>query len=415
VSSDGVGTKPLYYDSPITLEFDATVLTVERSENHLAVVLDQTAFYPEGGGQPADRGEIAGLSVTEVSKGENGIVHLLESPERKHGDTDERMSRLSPGSSVHGRVDETHRREYMQQHSGQHVLSGAFIAVGGYETVSVHQGSDYTTIELNAPEIPEAQLREIEQRANDVIEADLPITAQTVHESEIHTVPLRRPPKVSGDIRVVQVGDFDCVACGGVHCTRTGEIRLIRLHSVETIRGNVRTAWKIGDRALEHYRETSTIVSDLVSELSAKPEEVVPRVRQIGERLRELEAEVRNHKIQEYARIAREIATNASGRDSVITEEFTDRSSEFLRSVTELLVEEHGATVCLINRSDNRLYWSVGVAPGSDLPFGDHKNDLLAHIGGKGGGRPPIWQGVGDASADTSAFFAAFRRIAVKG
>ncbi len=402
-------TASLYYDDPSLVAFSAAVVSAaEEDDGQARVILDQTAFYPEGGGQPADRGVLAGATVIDVKKSPEGIVHLLKRPK----DVTEWPPR--EGSEVHGEVDWDHRRDYMQQHSGQHVLSAALLDVGDYNTVSVHQGEEYTTIEVDSPEISSADLREVERRANDAIEADLPITAETVHESNINSVRLRRPPKVSGDIRVVRVGSMDCVACGGVHCERTGQIRLIRLVGVETIRGHVRTAWKIGDRALRHFAEASEITGALVAELSAKPQEIVQRVRQLGERVKGLEYEVRGAKQREYDLVTRSLLEDSEPDrgQRVITAEFTDEASDYIRGLAEILVEQTGVCACLTNRADDRLYWCVGVAAGARFRFEDAKADLLSLIAAKGGGRPPIWQGVGAADGDVQGFLAEFKRRA---
>lgn len=396
-------TSTLYYENPELREFEATILAVQPAADHEEIVLDRTAFYPEGGGQPGDRGVLGDVEVVDVRKTDAGIAHFVRPG-----------SGLSPGSKVSGRLDWAHRREFMQQHSGQHVLSGALMAVGGYETVSVHQGNEYTTIEVNASAIPQTDLDEVERRANGIIEGDLPVTAEVVHESNIHTVPLRRPPKVSGDIRVVRVGEVDCVACGGVHVSRTAEIRLIRLFAVETIRGNLRLAWKIGDRAIEHYQATSSIVAALVDQLSARPEEIAGRVTQQEERLRAAEAQIKRSRQREYELIARSLTADVEPNrgQRVVTAEFSDEAPDFLRGLTELLIQQTGLVVALTNTAAERLYWSVGTGPGARFQFPEVISELLPLIEGKGGGKPPIWQGVGTAGSDPGRFLAEFKRRA---
>ena len=400
-------TESLYYDDPNLLSFAAKVTSIEAADGKAHIVLDQTAFYPEGGGQPADRGTLHSARVVDVKKSPDGIVHVVDL-------SDGNSAIPAVGEELQGRVDAAHRRDYMQQHTGQHVLSAALIEVGGYNTVSVHQGADYTTIEIDAESISTEHLAEVERIANDAIEADLPVSAQIVHESEIGSVQLRRPPKVSGNIRVVRIGELDCVACGGVHCERTGQIRLIRLHAVETIRGNVRLAWKIGDRAIHHYQQTSVIASDLVAELSAKPDEIVNRVRQLSERIRSVEYELRGAKSREHEMVSRSLLTHAEPDrgQRVITAEFSGEDSDYLRGLVELLVEQTGVCVCLTNAADGRLYWCAGVAAGARFRFDEVRKELLEFIGGKGGGRPPIWQGVGSADGDIAGFLAAFKQRA---
>ncbi len=405
-------TSTLYYDDPNLLEFHAKIVGLDEREGHPAVVLDRSAFYPEGGGQPADRGEIQGVPVVDVRKNDATIYHLLPA------DTD--TDALKPGTAVQCRVDATRRRDYQQQHSGQHVLSAVLQEVGNYATVSVHQGTDHTTIEVDTNSIPPADLEAVERLANAAIEADLPFTAEWATDETIGNFPLRRPPKVSGSIRVVRVGDFasgdelDCVACGGVHVERTGEIRLVRAVGVETIRGRVRIAWKIGDRAIAHYRLCSEIVSRLGASLSAQPDELVERVARQEERSRELEAGSRRLAERVHTLVAEDLVSQAVavGRQRVVTATFRDEPADFLRGVTERLVAQSGVAGCLVNHAEGRLQWSIGIAPDSSVALDDLRKDFLPIIDGKGGGKPPIWQGIGTKADGVDEFLARFREIA---
>ena len=396
-------TRLLYYEDPELCEFEATLVERRDRDGRPEVRLDRTAFYPEGGGQPADRGELAGVDVVHVRKEDGEVYHVLGA----------RLD-AEAGATVPARVDAQHRRDYRQQHTGQHILSAALVRVGGYATVSVHQGSDVTTIEVDAEEIPPADLEAVERLANEAIEADLPVNAEWVSEETIDRFPLRRPPKVSGSIRVVEVGDFDCVACGGVHTARTGEIRLVHAVGVETIRGHARIAWKIGDRALAHYRRTSDIANRLGSMLSAQPNEIVERVEKQEARIREADLENRRLHGRLHELVAKSLLTDAEPEHGrrIVTAGFDGESSGFLRGVTEQLVSTTGVGSCLVNRDGDRLHWTIGLAPGSGLAFDTVRDELLPLVDGKGGGKPPIWQGIGTRPEGAQAFLAAFRRLA---
>jgi len=218
----------------------------------------------------------------------------------------------------------------------------------------------------------------------------------------------------------VRIGDFasgdeiDCVACGGVHVTRTGEIRLVRAVGVETIRGRVRIAWKIGDRALAHYRLCSEVVSSLGAGLSAQPDELVARVGKQEGRVRELEAQTRRFAERVHTLVAGDLVSQTSelGGQRVITAAFRDEPTDFLRGVTEQLVARSGVATCLVNHADGRLQWSIGIAPDSPVALDDLRGDLLPVIDGKGGGKPPIWQGVGTKPEGVDDFLARFRETA---
>lgn len=401
-------TSALYLEDPRLLEFEARVLSTQRTKQGTEVVLDRSAFYPEGGGQPADHGDIDGIPVVHVRSDRGAIYHRVE------GEVPDSFE----NAVVRCRVDASRRRDYQQQHTGQHLLSGAFMQVGPYPTVSVHQGSDYTTIEIETSTIPEEDLDRVERLTNEAIEADLPIVAHWATEETIDGFPLRRPPKVSGSIRVVQIGGFDCVACGGVHLSRTAEVRMVRLLDVESIRGNTRTIWKIGDRAFAHYRETSTVVRQLAGALSAQAHELADRVGMQEERVRTAELEIRRLNARLHELVAERLLGGAktssrSGQDhAVITAHLAEEPKDLLRGVTERLVEVPGLATCLVNRTGDRLQWSIGAGPGARLEFESVRGELLPIIDARGGGRSPIWQGVGTRVERAPEFLERFRELA---
>ncbi|TFH04246.1 MAG: hypothetical protein E4H09_03890, partial [Spirochaetales bacterium] len=281
-----------------------------------------------------------------------------------------------------------------------------------------HQGDEYTTIEIDQPSLPEAHLAEVERIANEIIEADLPVSTVWVDESTIENYPLRRPPKVTGSIRLVVVGDaersIDCAACGGVHVTRTGQIRLVRPITVESIRGNARISFMIGDRALADYRMKDTTVREIGALLSAKAGELVARVAAQDEKTATLEAGARRLKSQLHRLMAESLLAKAGVLDSasVISAAFTDQDKDLLRGLTEILVTSPGVLGCLTNRSGDSVQWSIGAGTGVEIDANRIRGELLPLIGGKGGGKPPIWQGVGTDPSGIEPFHAAFTRMA---
>jgi len=409
---NGGVTEQLYYMDSGELEFKAGVDRIVREDGRTVVRLDRTAFYPEGGGQPADRGTLNGRVVVHVRKDDNGIAHLLADSSPGDGE-------LAVGDSVIGVVDAAHRRDYMQQHTGQHIISAALLRVGGHNTVSVHLGAEYTTIEVDAPSISTADLRAVEEQANAAIERALPVTSTWVTDAEISNYPLRRPPKVSGSIRLVTIGDVDCVACGGVHVENTGRARLVHAIGTETIRGRTRISWKIGDRAIADYQMTGSLVRELGDSLSAQPHQIAERVQRQEERTRDAEAALKRERERVHRLFADRLIAGGlvsdggdGGDRRTITAEFLDEDKEFLRGVSKVLAEQTGVAACLTNRLGNQLQWSIVLAPGNGLEYGELKGELLPLIDGKGGGKPPIWQGMGADSTAAEAFLATFRRLA---
>ena len=400
-------TEQLYYRDTTILEFPARVDRVIREDGRTVVTLDQTAFYPEGGGQPADRGTLNGHAVVHVRKDHDEIVHILADPSPDEIE-------LATGDTVNGVVDGTHRRDYMQQHTGQHIISAALLSICGYNTVSVHLGAEYTTIEVDAPAISSTDLAAVEEQANSTIERALPVTSTWVTDAEIPSHSLRRPPKVTGSIRLVTIGDVDCVACGGVHVDNTGKVRLVHAISTESIRGRARVSWKIGDRAITDYRMTSSLVRGLGEYLSTQPQQIDERVRRQEDRIRDTEAALKRERARIYRLIADSLISDEEthrGRRT-ITAEFLDEEKELLRGVSKVLSEQTGVAACLTNRLDDQLQWSIVIAPGAGVEYGELRDKLFPLIDAKGGGKPPMWQGMGAQPTAAGAFLAAFKRLA---
>ncbi|MFP4178737.1 MAG: alanyl-tRNA editing protein, partial [Spirochaetaceae bacterium] len=283
-SSKGMGEQ-LYYTEPYTVEFTAEVKAIERGKKGAAVQLDRTAFYPEGGGQPADLGTIGGVEVKDVKKAEGRILHYLSFP------IEELEERFKEGEEVSCRIDWKRRYDFMQQHTGQHLLSAVMYRDFGYHTVSIHQGSESTSIEIEADSLEEHKILQIEERVLQLISENRPVKAFWIDEKEAPSYDLRREPKVSGTLRIVSVEGYDAVACGGVHTATTGEVRLVRCEGTEKIRGRVRLHWKIGDRAVEDYRQKSSLVSELVDLFSSPQENLLERIRTFSQELVDLRRE----------------------------------------------------------------------------------------------------------------------------
>lgn len=407
-------TRKLYYQDPLQRSFSATVVHAASRDKGYCVVLDQTCFYPEGGGQPADRGTLNGIPVVDVRKEDDAVIHVLARP--LHGEGEPLQQE---GTGVHGELDWEHRYDYMQQHTGQHIVSASMVHVGGYNTVAVHQGERYTTVECDHAEITDSQLARIEELANATVGRNLPLRAFEADESEARKLGLRREPKVAGTIRIVEIDGFDRVACGGVHLPTTGEVGMIKLVGTERIRGNLRTIWKIGGRALDDYREKTAIINALTERFSAQQHEIV-------ERAEKLDSAVKQAQYNERAllkrlctvlsdRLLERAVTTATaprpepeGAFRLVTHRFENEQPELFRGVLESLIERSGTCACLVNVNGDRLQWIIGCSPEVPLDFASAKKALLPLIGGKGGGRPSIWQGVGDRPAAADAFLAAF-------
>ena len=308
-------TQRLYYEDPYLLEFEAEVVARTEHEGLPAVVLDRTAFYPESGGQPWDRGTLNGIAVLKVVEVGGEILHVLK-------------SEIAAGP-VRGRIDAATRTDHMQQHTGQHVLSQAFWEQLKGETLSFHMGPDVSTLEIGLKTISDSDCDRVEDRANAVVWEDRAVKTHFVPEERIGEVPLRRPPKKTGLLRVVEVDGFDHSACGGTHVRRTGEIGLIRIGPAEKIRGNLRFDFLCGGRALKDYRAKDRAARKMAAAFSCPPAEIPGQVEKLLAEAKAVKKRTRLLSERLAAFESLEVIRSATGR--VIAGVLEDRTPEEAR------------------------------------------------------------------------------------
>jgi alanyl-tRNA synthetase len=262
----------LYRTDAYLKSFTARIVQQVEHEGKPALILDQTAFYPTAGGQPNDQGELNGVQVIDVIEREDGeILHVLNSLH---------PSPLPSGEGA-GVIDWPRRFEHMQQHSGQHVLSQAFVRVANLDTIAVHIGEDENTLDLPAPKITAEMIERAELAANEIVMRDLPITAYEVTDADLPRIPLRKAPKVTGLIRIVEVQDYDWSACGGTHVRNTAQIGLIKITKAEKRGNETRITFRCGVRALRDYARLNDATIALQESLSASRYEVLPAVQKL--------------------------------------------------------------------------------------------------------------------------------------
>ncbi|MBN1285936.1 MAG: alanyl-tRNA editing protein [Anaerolineae bacterium] len=270
-------TRKLYYEDAYIRTFEARVLELRRVDGKSAVVLDQTAFYPTGGGQPNDRGEINGIPVTDVVKQEDeAILHVFDCE----------VSPARFGAPVTGKLDWQRRFDHMQHHTGQHILSAAFEEVAGARTVGFHLGVESVTIDLDKPHIKDADCEAAEEIANRVVFHNLPVRAWFPGDEELAEITLRKEPAVEGRLRVVRIEGFDAAACGGTHVCRTGEIGQIKVLKLERRGDKTRVEFRCGRRALHDYRQKNYAVNTLTAMLTVGAWELDAAVERLQEELK---------------------------------------------------------------------------------------------------------------------------------
>jgi alanyl-tRNA synthetase len=391
-------TERLYFTDPYLTHFSARIVAREQREQRPAVALDQSAFYPQGGGQPADTGTLNGAAVLDVQVEDGVIWHML----------DQELE----ADLVQGAIDWTRRFDHMQQHHGQHLLSAAFERLYGLRTVSFHLGPSAATIDLAATELTPAQAGAAEDLTNQVIWEDRPILARLVTTEELAQLPLRKPPSVAGPVRIVSVPDFDHSACGGTHPRATGGVGLLHLRRWER-RGDVtRVEFLCGGRALRDLRWKNAALGRLATALSVGPEELeaaVLRVRENEERARKRLEETAEQLIGYEAQ---DLITRANliGIMRVVRQAYAGRSLEELRGLAKAIAA--GGCVALLGLRAEKTQLIFARADGLELDCGRLLRETLALFGGRGGGQPTLAQGgLPDAALLEQALDAAIERL----
>ena len=383
-------TQRSYYTDSYTSEFDATLLALTEYEGHLALLLDQSYFYPTSGGQAHDLGTLNNWPVVDVVVGEDGqIYHLLA----------ERPESIPVPLPVHGVIDWARRYDHMQQHSGQHLLSQLFYRLLRMETVSVHFGEEESTLDLDAAAVTPEQLAQVEQAASDLVYAALPITSYFVSDAELPRVPLRRPPKVSGQIRIVEIHELDYSACGGTHVRTTAEIGPIKLLRQERRRGQTRITFLCGKRALADYRLKHDLLTQAAAVYSTDIAQVPELLARGQEQVKTLQSQVDELTTELLAYEVEGVAATAirMGEQQVVTQVWADRSVDAVKTLANLLQARPNTIALLATTAGGKATVIFARSAGVEMHMGNLLRDALKAFGGGGGGRPEFAQGGGVA------------------
>jgi alanyl-tRNA synthetase len=367
-------TRRLYYDDAYLLEFEAEVVNRTEHEGQPAVVLDKTAFYPESGGQPWDKGTLNGIEVVKVIELDGAVLHVLR-------------SEIGAGPA-HGRIDAATRTDHMQQHTGQHVLSQAFWELLKGETRSFHMGPEVSTLEIGLAAITDRDLDRVEDRANAVVWENREVKTYFVPEERIGEVPLRRPPKKTGLLRVVEVDGFDYSACGGTHVRRTGEIGLIRIGPGEKIRGNLRFDFLCGWRAVRDYRTKDRVLRKLAATFSASPADVGGQVEKSAAEHKALKKRARQLEERLAAFEAEGIVRTAPGR--VVAQVLVDRTPEEARFLALAVIKRGDLAVAYGAETEAQAHLILARSEGLKADLRQAIPAVAGIVPVKGGGGPSL-------------------------
>lgn len=415
-------TERLYYDDSRLLEFDARVVSVsERDGGQLGVILDRTAFYPTGGGQPTDTGTLGEARVVDCIDAEDaGVLHVIEG------------SAPHIGQTVHGKVDWLRRLDHMQQHTGQHILSAAFVHKFAAPTRSFRVLDHECEIDIALDDPTDERIEQAVDLANQIIWESRPIRTRQVSSNEAASLPLRKEPAREGELRLIEISDFDLTPCGGTHAGSTGEVGVIAVRSWERAKGLTRIHFMAGLRALADYRKANRTARDvaelfsagrddspvLVARLIEENKKLARRARELEEVACRVEAEELLKQASDGERGSGPRVSTGSGSDRVLADHgggsptvreglvsgdsptivarvFNDRDADSVKHLALALIS-HPNVVALLGSRDGETARLV-FARSPDAP-GD-MNALMrgacSMIDGRGGGKPDMAQGGG--------------------
>lgn len=367
-------TQKLYLDQPYQTAFEAAVVSSRSLEDgDSAVVLDRTLFYPESGGQLPDAGTLGGAAVADVQEAEgDAVVHTVRGA-------------VAAGDRLAGAIDWARRFDHMQQHTGQHVLSRAFIETAGLNTVSFHMGEESCTIDLDGAGFDDDAVRRAEDLANRVIAENRPVDITTVPVAELDRLDLRRkvPAGVSA-ARIVSVRDFDVIPCCGTHVRGTGELGLVKILKGEKAKGFQRVHFKVGLRALEDYRAKHAIVQSLANRLTTAPADVLARIDRLVD---DAQSGARRTKqlTQRLAAAEKERLLGSAARTGAVRVlAHREADPSYARALVAELQGEAGV-VAIVGADDGSVVCAASRDLAIDIAAG--AADIARELGGSGGGK----------------------------
>lgn len=403
-------TERRYYSDAYTAQFSAQLLAITDLDGRPAAILDLSYFYPTSGGQPHDTGRLTAgdrtAAVIEVAirESDGQMLHVLDQP-------------LPPGR-VEATVDWPRRFDHMQHHTGQHILSQAFIRVAEAETVGFHLSPGTVTIDLDRADLSAAEIEASERMANEVIWQDLPISVRDVSIEEARTLPLRKiPAGLDGRLRLVDIGGFDLTACGGTHVSRTAQVGLLKITKTERRGNQTRVEFCCGGRALADYRQKHDITAQLAAALTTGPADLVASVTRLQDETKALRSQVKRQQAElmlaEAARLLQ--AAQPAGPAHLVAQVYGDDwELEAVRLVANHLAQ-NSRMIALLGISGERaqfIFTRSADAPGH---MGEAIKAALPLIeGARGGGGPASAQGGGvraDRATMEAALDAAARRL----
>ena len=378
-------TEKLYYNDPFLKDFTATVLSCEETKGGYQVVLDRTAFYPEGGGQPADHGTLGGIAVTDVHEKDGVVFHTCEKT-------------VEIGKSVSCSIDWARRFDHMQQHSGEHIISGILCADYHCDNVGFHLGADTVTIDYNA-DISWEQALDAERKANEVIWSDRAVEVTYPDADALEALDYRSKKELTGQVRIVTFPEADCCACCGTHVLRAGQVGLVKVLSCQKFREGVRIEILCGQRALSYLGKTYDQAKAIGQKLSVKPQDTLAAVERLEAELSTAKYRMAELETAVFEAIARE---NEGKGDVVLFQ--SPMRGDSVRRLADAVAHASGGLACVFAGEDGQYSYAMVQADAEDISA--LVKEMNTTLNGRGGGRNGFAQGsVQTDKASIEAFF----------
>lgn len=382
-----------YYEDAMMKEFTAQVVKTGKDEKGNFIVLDNTAFYPTGGGQPHDTGWINELEIIDVEKIDEEIRHYTAAD----------VSNIS--GEISGKLHWSRRFDHMQQHAGQHILTAAFVELYDMATVSFHLGTELVTIDLSVGEVSEDQLAAVEKRANDIILENRPIETKWVTKEELAQYKLRKDVKVDEDIRLVIIPDYDYNGCGGTHPSSTGQVGLLKILATEKMKKQIRVHFVCGNRVLQQLAMRKQVLSDVARQLSAPEEEAADALRKFAKTAKQTEKNLTEAQDALLEFEAKELAN-----ETVAAATFENRSIQSLQKLARFITQQNGEAIALlVANNEDKLQFVAARGSEQTKSMKDISTAALPLINGKGGGNDALVQGGGEKNVSAEALIEAMK------
>lgn len=384
-------TEKLFYSSPYKTEWETSIKKSFEKDGNFFVVLEGTAFYPTGGGQPNDTGNINGINVLDVFIEKDEVIHQLD--------------RLPETSSVNCKLNWERRFGHMQHHSGQHLLSAVCYSLFNARTFSFHLGTEYATIDIEMDTLNQNQMDRLEQAVNEEIYKNRTVHTYFVTDEELQQLPLLKMPKVTEHIRIVEIEGIEHNACGGTHVRSTAEIGIIKLFKAEKQKGATRLYFKCGRRALVDYNESLKILGLISAKFNTGRNDVLNRIEKWEADQLDMETEMKRLKEENNSYLAKELLTHVT--NDFLTYVFEGKSFDDTKELANQIVNENELFVLFAAIQDNRIILMHNGT--NEIQCGKFFKENLSSFNGKGGGSDTSAQ-AGFSSKEDMQRFVEFAR-----